>query len=75
MSKRLFGEHIEPACSYCARGRISANGDTVLCEKSGVMNPADSCRRFVYDPLRRTPTGHAVLEQHEHSEFEITSRP
>ena len=50
----LFSKTIDPSCAYCQRGK-AVDTETVLCKKRGVMTPADSCRSFRYDPLKRVP--------------------
>ena len=54
MSKKII-EAKEPRCEYCLRGKLSADGETVLCTKKGVMNKDFSCKKFRYDPLKRVP--------------------
>lgn len=56
MKNELFfrGDH-DRVCALCEFGRLSADGEKVLCEKRGVTEAGASCRKFVYDPFRRTP--------------------
>ncbi|MBQ9974660.1 MAG: hypothetical protein IJP02_06875 [Oscillospiraceae bacterium] len=51
---KLFQKKIEPRCAYCVHSR-PLNEEQIACEKKGIMSVASSCRRFEYDPLRRTP--------------------
>ena len=37
------------------KGRLSADGESVLCPKKGIMDKDFSCKRFRYDPLKRVP--------------------
>ncbi len=55
MKKALFGNNINPACEYCELGKKTKDGKMVLCEKTGVVAPYYSCRKFKYDPLLRIP--------------------
>ena len=55
MKFRFFGKNIEPACEYCALGKLTSDGKNVLCKKKGVTALHFKCRRFRYDPLRRIP--------------------
>ncbi len=50
----LFLKKIEPRCQYCTLGR-TAEADSILCPKKGVMSPGSSCRSFRYDPMKRVP--------------------
>ena len=54
---KLLRKDIEPRCTYCADGK------RIACRKRGVMDAADHCRSFRYDPLRRVPTKPAVLRE------------
>ncbi len=53
--KKLFGNHIEPSCETCALGMVSSDGETVLCRHAGAPSKHHHCKRFRYDPLKRTP--------------------
>ena len=47
---------IEPCCSVCQFARqLRDSAAEVLCDKVGVVAGDHSCRRFVYDPLKRRP--------------------
>lgn len=59
--KKLFQEHIEPRCAYCANG-APLEEDHILCAKKGVVRPGDRCGRFQYDPLKRIPPKPATLD-------------
>ena len=48
---KLFSDQIPPSCAYCKFGFVSQNGRSVLCEKKGVTEPHDSCKRYLYAPL------------------------
>ncbi len=55
MKKSILSGDISPKCIYCETGVVSADGSTVLCTKKGVMQPDSYCKKFRYDPLKRTP--------------------
>lgn len=55
MKFRFFGKDIQPACEYCALGKLTSDGKNVLCKKKGVTALYYKCRRFRYDPLKRVP--------------------
>lgn len=50
----LFRQNIEPSCSYCRLGRSIGNGE-IACVRRGITSCSSSCRRFIYDPLKRVP--------------------
>ncbi len=48
-------DNIEKICEYCRfAGPIAGTGD-MLCDKKGVVPKEYTCRRFLYDPLKRVP--------------------
>lgn len=56
----LFRKDIDPSCSYCKWGQ-QINEREVACVKQGIMQVEEHCRRFRYDPLKRTPPRPAAL--------------
>ncbi len=58
---KLFRKDIEPRCAYCSRG-FQLNDREVMCVKRGVVGVEDSCSKFRYDPLKRTPPRPVSLE-------------
>lgn len=61
--KSYFGNNINPSCSYCQFGDRSKEGDKVVCEKSGLVEPDSSCKKWVYDPTKRIPKKQAGIPQ------------
>ena len=55
MKRKICGEHVPPACEYCAHGRLGASRENIYCLKCGIMELSDSCGKFLYDPMRRKP--------------------
>ncbi|MBE6927892.1 MAG: hypothetical protein E7467_05325 [Ruminococcaceae bacterium] len=50
----LFRKKIEKSCSYCVHA-AKIDETTILCAKKGMLNSTGHCRKFKYDPLKRTP--------------------
>ncbi len=71
MAKPFFGSKIEPACSYCEYGKLTKDGQTVLCNRHGVVAPFYSCKRFLYAPLKRVPGKIHILQKFEKSDFSL----
>ena len=46
---------LERACAFCEHAVPLVDVSRMLCEKKGVVASEFLCRRFVYDPLKRTP--------------------
>lgn len=57
-----FDKHIAPSCGYCQFGRRTKDGGRILCEKQGLMEDTQSCKQFVYAPLKRIPTKQLKIE-------------
>ena len=50
----LFRKNVVKKCAYCVHAG-QANDGKLLCPKRGFVSADGSCRRFRYDPLKRTP--------------------
>lgn len=51
----LFRKKIDRACSYCQfAGKV--DGESMICQKYGVVPAGHHCRKFRYDPLKRVPS-------------------
>ena len=55
----LFRKDIEKHCAYCKSGAVINEGQ-VICSRRGVVDSADHCRHFCYDPLKRVPPRCAI---------------
>lgn len=66
--KPLFGDEIEPDCSYCVHGPGPA--ETCPC-RNPEEDGAAACRAFQYDPLLRTPRTPPPLKKHDPGDFEL----
>lgn len=71
MKKKLLGSDIEPKCQYCLSGTAVTDSDTVLCPKKGVLDKNDSCRKFIYDPLKRIPQQAAEMLSFSADDFSL----
>lgn len=69
--RKFFGNRIEPACEYCANGTKSKDGESILCERQGIVAPYFSCRKFVYDPLKRIPKRMPKLPDYDEEMFKL----
>lgn len=69
--RKLYGNNIQPACEYCAFGKLSSDGNAILCPRKGVMPLYHSCRRFDYDPLKRIPKRRKPIQQFDKTDFQL----
>lgn len=53
--KEYFGARIDPACEYCKFGTLAQTKTSVLCSKQGLVDLKYSCKKWVYDPIKRVP--------------------
>ena len=60
MKQKIFGADIEKCCVCCEFGRMSPEGDMILCNKKGLRAPDSKCRSFRYDPFKRKPPAAAL---------------
>jgi len=60
----------ERICAFCELCVPMYDGDTVLCERFGIVSKAHSCKKFSYDPLKRTPPKAQALPTLEYIDIE-----
>lgn len=71
MRRKLYGNNISPSCEYCACARRAADGRVMLCSRKGIVPLYHHCRRFRYDPLKRTPYRQPALEKYNAEDFAL----
>lgn len=72
MRKKLTNDKdMVRSCKLCSHGIISADGDCVLCIKTGIRELDSSCRSFKYDPLKRVPKKIAGLGAFTEEDFRL----
>ena len=69
--KKLFGNNIEPACTYCQFGNPSSDEAMILCSKKGVVAPYFSCTKFVYMPTKRQPKRRPKMPNFSKDDFSL----
>ncbi len=67
----LFRKKIERSCSYCTFGASLEDGQ-VLCTKRGLRQEYDSCRKFKYDPCKRTPSRPKAMDFSKYEETDYS---
>ena len=68
----LFRKNMEPRCGYC-RFAAEAEPGLVICRKRGIRPESEHCRKFRYDPLKRTPPKPRVadFEKYDKRDFSL----
>lgn len=73
MKKKLLNKNAyESVCRNCRHGRLSPEGDTVLCLKKGIVDPDGVCRRYSYDPLKRVPKKMPAVREADPADFDLS---
>ena len=57
----IFRKKIQKSCTYCAYG-VKLDEEQILCSKRGTMPAEGKCRKFTYDPCKRTPPRPKALD-------------
>ena len=71
MGNKVFNKELPKRCEYCVYGKKSEFTNEVLCIKRGVVDASDSCRKYKYDPLKRTPQRAKMSDNYSPQDFSI----
>lgn len=71
MKQALFNEDQTPRCEYCKNGNLSPTGREVLCRAKGIVDLSYSCKKYVYDPLKRQPKKMSADTGYSAADFEL----
>ena len=69
--KKLVGNGIEPACGLCEFAAEAADGNALQCKRTGTAVPDAPCKKFKYDPLKRTFRRPKPLQTFSAEDFEL----
>jgi len=69
--KGLFSDDISPNCAYCENATKLQDNNFVLCKDKGVVACDHSCKKFVYDPLKRIPHRAKLHSEYSAEDFSI----
>lgn len=71
LGKSIFNKKISRCCEYCANAQISSALNLIFCKFKGPVSDQDSCIKFKYDPLKRTPKTEAKLPKYTADDFKL----
>ena len=71
MYKLRFNKKVDKYCKYCIYGKMLEFSGEVFCKKKGFVEPLFSCRKFKYDPLKRTPTQNILKNNYTEEDFKL----
>lgn len=68
----LFRKKHPRSCGYCSHG-TKIDDNIVLCVKRGTVSADGACRKFLYDPCKRTPAKPKALDfiKYEDKDFSL----
>lgn len=69
MSKVGFNKNLAKSCAYCVYGTVLEGFNEAVCKKRGVTKRHQSCRSYVYDPLKRVPQKPKSIEKYSEEDF------
>lgn len=67
--KKLFGNNITPRCDYCIYYEKNSSGNPVC--PYGLTTVGETCKRYVYDPLKREPKSMPTLPKFTADDFKL----
>ena len=67
---KKYGESVEVSCRTCEHAEPLINEECILCEIRGVVSATSSCRRFIYDALKRVPPKKAKVDGFEYVDLD-----
>lgn len=72
MKRKLIDEKNYPqSCKNCFFGRTTKDMKSVLCEKAGVVQLDDCCKKYKYDPLKRVPNKTVINTGFTEEDFKL----
>ncbi len=71
MGNKVFNKKLPKRCEYCVHGNKSQFTNEVLCLKKGIVEVGDSCRKYKYDPLKRSPVREMPADNYTAEDFKI----
>ncbi len=66
---KLFGNNIAPRCDYCRYYEKNNSGNPVC--PYGLTTVGETCKRYVYDPLKREPKSMPTLPKFTADDFKL----
>ena len=67
----LRAAQYEAVCENCRCGKPAPDGNSVLCSVRGVMRRKSSCKKYEYDPIKRSPARTPLLPEYDPEEFSL----
>ena len=71
MGNKIFNKKIPRACKNCVFSRSFGAENECICEKRGVVNADDSCRKYKYDATKRVPLRATLPNGYTEEDFSL----
>ncbi len=71
MKQSLFRADMTPRCEYCENGKRLPTETEVLCREKGIVELGYSCKKFIYDPLKRQPGQGGIENDFTAADFQL----
>ncbi len=72
MALKFFKGKNEPQCALCEYAEYSDSQDVAVCRKiGGIMQLHSKCKKYKYDPLKRTPKKAILKNDFSKEDFEL----
>ena len=65
----FFDKSVPKSCVWCEHGIKSDYSNEIFCKKRGVVGLDSVCRKYRYDPLKRTPKSQTVSKNYKAEDF------
>lgn len=67
----FFSKKTDKSCAWCKYGVKSDYSADIFCKKCGVVGTDNVCRRYKYDPLKRTPYTQTISKEYTAEDFSL----
>ncbi len=69
----IFGKDAERTCAMCEFGFINEDTGDIKCakHKNKEFSPDHKCRKFVYDPLKKSPRTKPKMHEYSAEDFQL----
>ncbi len=69
--KRMFNKDLPKKCEYCLNAIPLGSDNEMICKKRGIVYSDDLCKKYKYDPLKRTPKKPKLANNYSPDDFII----
>lgn len=67
----FFNKKTDKSCVWCEYGVKSEYSSDIFCKKHGVVREDNVCKKYKYDPLKRTPKSQNISKDFSDKDFSL----